>query len=802
MPTVFKKLETDLTTVRLDFNDDTGAGTGLSVFGDIDLGEVETPVSRTGRLETSYDPDPVRVRFRVGVRSSTTDAVRLLAQQVASELQTPGPYMVQLGTMAAPLYFDAVGSSLAGLFRGQEQAIEKIASRLIDSDGLPVELVRLPYLYSAKLLSSANKLTNATLLKATTTANRPDTWAWDSTTGLSGESIDWSNQAYSLTVATTGTRNLQQTTPNSSVTGSSTYTASVYAKVASGTARLTVAWQGKNNAGVDQGAEVASAQTTLTTSWQRIEASGAANAAATKALVSLRFANAAATAVTVYLKQAQFELASAASTFRTGTETISNDPAAAMGRIMPVYVAGNARTRAILTITPESGASLVQARVSRRSYGNLTEFANSIHFTQAESMTAGTNTTLAVADAAASGTTARIWNGAGGTDAWAKRLRWQVSPTDKTAVEGSYEVFARVKATSVLTSLNPALYWLQLRWSAGNTDPVSFANEVVPIDLTDIATDMWTRVRLGQVFVERGIASTYGLTMELWARRESGESGNILVDHGALMPQGPTSTTSQDQSLVLSTRGWRDPDGANPEKWMGSELVTPTSGSATFSSGAPDGDSLVLNSENEAGGSPPAAGFTVATGRHSWWANVTLAHKVNTGTGPDIIGSLRVRNITDATEVTKSLTIRSKLAKLRKRVRLDVAVTSSAKAYQAQVVHTGTVANANELVTVHSISHSYLRTVTSSSALLCSGEHGLVSGRPLAQITTGGVAVEPLRKQGPWIDLNPGLNLLIFDWGEAPTVGYEQADAREPLALNTYNRACTVALDAYPRWTA
>lgn len=801
MTTTLQKLETDLSTVRLDFN--SGTTTGIQVFGDIDLGTIATPVDATGRLQTPYDPDPVRVSFRLLLRGANEEAMRTYAQQIATELMTPGPYKVQTTAMAAPLYMDAVGSSISGLLRGQADAIYNLTQQLSSPEGFPVELVRLPYLYSAKLRSVVNLLTNATLVKATTTPNRPDLWTWDSTTNISAETMDWTNQAYSFSIATTGARNLQQTTPNSSMTGSLNYDASVYAKAsAGGIARLTTAWQGKNNAGTNQGSEVTSTQTTLTTDWQRIEASGVANASATKALVSLRFGNVSATAVTVYLRRGQFEQASTATTFRTGTETVSNDPAAAMGRIMPVWVDGNARTRAILTMTPESGASIVQARISRRSYGNLTEFANSIHFTQAESMTAGTNTTLGVADAAASGTTARIWNGAGGTDAWAKRLRWQVSPGDKTAVEGSYRVYARIKATAALISGNPALYWLQLRWSAGNTDPVSFSNEVVPIDLTDISADQWNRVDLGSVFVERGVSTTYGLTLELWAKREDSESGNILVDHVALMPQGPTATQAQDQALIISTRGWRDPDGSNPEHWNGSDLVTPTSASSTVSGGKVDGDSIVLDTAGEAAGTPPVGGFTVATGRHTWTANVALSHKPNSGTGPDEIAEFRVRNITDSTEVVKTLTIRSKLARIRKQARTDIAVSSSAKAYQAQIVNSGVNPTANnEVVRVLSMNHSYLRAITNASALLASGEYGLVSGRPIAQVTTGGVAVEPLRVQGPWLDLNPGLNLLIFDWGDIPGVGYEQADAREPLPLNVYNRACTVALDFFPRWT-
>ena len=47
--------------------------------------------------------------------------------------------------------------------------------------------------------------------------------------------------------------------------------------------------------------------------------------------------------------------------------------------------------------------------------------------------------------------------------------------------------------------------------------------------------------------------------------------------------------------------------------------------------------------------------------------------------------------------------------------------------------------------------------------MLSSGEPGIVSGRPVAQIVASGVAVEPLRQAGPWIDLTPGDNLLIFD---------------------------------------
>lgn len=798
-----QKLETDLSTVRLDFN--SGVTTGLQLLGDVDLGAVDPGSIDPDSLQSTEFPDPVKVAFRVLLRSVDIDTARTYAQQIATELATPGPYKVQITGMASALYFDAVGSSVPGLFRGQADAVYKIATLLMDPDGFPVTLLRLPYLYAAKLRSSANLTTNATLLKATTTANRPDLWAWTSTSGITGETIDWTNQAYSFAAATTSTLLLQQTTPNSSMTGGATYTFSFYARAsAPSIASFYAQWQGLDNSGTVQGAASSGTPVSLTTSWQRVTVSAAANASATKAQLRISMQNAAATSVTVYLRYVQFEQAAAVTDFRAGTETVSNNPAAALGRIMPVYVQGNAPTRAILTITPESGANIVQARVARRSYGNLTEFANSNHFTQAESMTAGTNTTLAVADAAASGTTARIWNGAGGTDAWAKRLRWQVAPADKTSIEGSYRVYARLKANSVLTSGNGALYWLQLRWSAGNSDPVSFSNDVVPLDLTDISTDQFNTVDLGSVFVERGLATTYGLTFELWAKREQGENGNIYVDHVTLIPQGPTATNAQDQSMVLATRGWRDTDGGNLERWLGSDLVTPTSTSSTVTSGDVDGDSVLLDHNGAGAGTPPVAGFTVATGRHSWMANVTVTHKVGNNPGQDVIGEFRIRNVTDSTNArTKTIGIRSKLARLRKRVTLVDAVTSGAKSYQGQVHETSAnSASNNESITVHSISHYFTRTVTSSNSMLASGEYGLVSGRPVAQVTASSVAVEPLRKQGAWIDLAPGLNLLVFDWGEVPTVGYEQVDSREPLALSTYNRSCTVACDMYPRYTA
>jgi len=510
---------TDLTTVLFDFNDQTGTGAWSQDYGAIQtefgLGgsfNLARPDLAAPRFDFSDAPggttisarDPlVQSSFHLSVKATSYDNLAAGVGYLSRLLRAGGVMLYIPNGSSQTRYIDYEPSPAAALLDGTAFELNAVTAQFTKPEGVEVVFTRQPYLRGPELDPTLNAVTNSTLLGAAgppASPFAPDLWAWDSTTNITATSVSAAQEAYSFTIATTGTRNLQQTTPNTTFTGAITNTFSFYAKIASGAARVTAAWQPKDNAGTNQGSEVVGTQTALTTNWQRITCTGAGNSSARKGLLSIRFANAAATAVTVYLRFAQFEAASAATLYRTGVETFHNDPAGLPGLVVPIYVQGDAPSPGKILVggisTTSGNPRLGLLRDPSLASPTGATWMNAEMLLQAEAATQGTDTTA--------GTDATASPGSGNTKstttfanpAQVVRLTWTAASVASMAGR-RMGIHARVKLSA-----------------AGQVSLYAGVGSVVPFTSTS-----WSIVSLGTYLFPTS-ASTQ--TWVLSASRDSG----------------------------------------------------------------------------------------------------------------------------------------------------------------------------------------------------------------------------------------------------------------------------------------
>ncbi len=462
---------------------------------------------------------------------------------------------------------------------------------------------------------------------------------------------------------------------------------------------------------------------------------------------------------------------------------VKNDPASGTNpKFRTVSVTGNMPTRAMVKIAPEAGASIVQARVGRRSYGD-TAFRTS-WYKQAED---GTLTSSAsVADAAATGSDALDLFTAVETN-FVKR--WRDTFTGTTALEGTFRILGRLKVPASNTVR------IQARWAHGNTTAL-IANEVVTITMPAGVSSQYATVDLGTCTVESGQGTTYGLSMEIWAAQDAGSSV-VSLDWVGLWPIGPTPDGRSDQSLMLSTLGWRA-GSTSTTSYRGTQLVKPT-WDGTFTPGTDLQGVKILNDTagTDAAGPPPTTGIVYPAGQ----VRVKALIRTIASTQDETLGQLVVRNITGSSTLTQVTSIGAHSTQATKTYSITFTANGTS-AYLPTIIANGLGGNGNDEIRVQSMSVETIPTVGTGSELNSSGEYGHVRGRPSAYLTASGTHAGPLVQEGAFLDLYPGVNDLFYDWGEAPSAGVEKADPREPLALNTIDRNCTVTVSYYPRWSA
>lgn len=471
-------------TVLFDFNDSTGANnasagsikTNAGVGGAFALGAPEpeqtiiSPSSGPGGAVV-YRRDPlVQMSWRNWMQTTNFDNFQTAIGTLGRLLAKGGTLKWIADGSTETRYIDFEPSPQPGMLVGDALELQKLMILFQKPEGVTIQVLRQPYLRGSELSPSVNKLFNGTLLiDASAPAGRPDSWTWDSTTNISSESIDPTAEGYQFTIADTAAHNLQQQTGASTFASGNVVTFSFYAKVSSvvGTPQMQATVRFYQSDGTTTvGALQSGGLVTLTTAWQRITVTTAAAGANTsRATCSIQVDNVTAGSTTIQVKNAQAEVASAATPFRVKPITLDVDPSGLQSRMFPVYAQGNAPAPAEVQVYADA-AGMRRLRIYRESLNPVQTLA-SILYKEWEGGTLGAGTAgTADADAVGGNTAAVTYSytapsyQAIATASDASRIHTVAKPSG--VVEGDVLVaFAwKIDSRSVLSTLDEG--WTQV----------------------------------------------------------------------------------------------------------------------------------------------------------------------------------------------------------------------------------------------------------------------------------------------------------------------------------------------------
>lgn len=799
MTLLLQYLDTDLSTVLLDMNSvgATWAGTGFAVMGDPDLGTVTKNLvllqqqGVSGAVVASLDDDVRVLSFRLASRAASlaqfSDLV-LLHRQAEFQFNAGGTISMQMDGETSPRYFEALPSGIPPLLHGQKDAYLQAAGGGYDPIGIDVAILVQPYAKLPVQLASVNKLTNGSMLVDSNLDGTPESWVWVSTTNITNQAISNSKYAYRFDIATAAARTLQHST----VTAAPGDIWS-FAFDAEAADSITARSQAQLEFLTGGGAVLATATGTLTVlspasgtplRRKRLTVTSVAAPATTASVrASVVMNNASGTSVRVYLASAQLELASTCSTFRCGSESVTNQASASatFGHRILLWNPGNvpALTKVTLTST-DSAAKFVQFRLHPRSGTsvNVTEWLNSFSGGQeVEGWTLGTDTSIVAVGAASGGNVAQTTFA---SPTLLRRAKTYLNPVDPAALTGSFDVYTILRATGA------GLFGVQCRFAGANVSPATDSLPVVPFDTTNIAAgdlSQYSALNLGTVTMDP-TQGDVGLLLELWARRDSG-AGSMNFDVVFLMPV-------DESPLMVSQPGFAVGQ-ASLETWSGTQMVAVTSpGGLTAGTFVNVYD--VLNTLNNAGGTPPAAGFQCVAGRHTVTFDVPLFESDQVATK---LSEGRVRNVTGAANV-KTVDLKT-VVNQRWTHRIQPPITivfdvpgdaATTDFLQFQVVETAATATGRQ-TDIKSITHQVIP---------------YISGGGVTSVVVDGVnrqvyspSANSLFKSGDFFHLKPGWTVLSIIGIEVPHNGYEYVTPLEPLGEYIAARALTTAADVTPR---
>jgi hypothetical protein len=655
----------DLTTVVFDYNDQTGANnpggvkTWWGVGGVFGLNAPGVSIDTTDRNDDgipdttfSYE-DIVQTSFKIRFQATSYDYLRAAIGTVQRLLSSDGVIKWIPTGSSNTYYIYRRPSSIPALFSGNDLELYKAGALYEFTQDITINRERL--LRGPTLLASVNALKeNPTLLRFSGgSSTAPDSWAWDSTTGMTFASyaanVNWPTRSYRFVIATTGTRNLQQTTVAATAAPGDVWTFSFYARASGGTlckAQAVVEFMSSAPAVL---ATATGTLTTLSSTEQRLSVTTAAAPASTDHIrMNIRFANGDTTSYTVDLRNAQLEKAATTSQFRVGTVVgLLNLVGSTQGdaKSFFVYNPGDADALIRLTALPSAATKTVALFLARRAESgdvNLAEAINQFGATlttrRTQQLVIDTTMYSGTAGDTASAATAGdsdLGNAAKTTftnqASLVRRWRWVSTPTDPEALHGRWQVYAAVKPEA--GSGTDTRYRVSLHWQAANRDPVANVGDEINLDTTDATTSSFVPLLLGEVTFDANAGDT-ALVLEGWAARDAG-SGSLWWDAIYLVPV-------DEQATLLQVPGFRLGDQAN-ETWLGSELTAQVAGAV---SGATiSGTKVVLDTVNQGVGTPPSSattgGLVWAAGRHAVTALVDL--RVPAGTAATGIGRLRIR---------------------------------------------------------------------------------------------------------------------------------------------------------------
>jgi hypothetical protein len=470
-------------------------------------------------------------------------------------------------------------------------------------------------------------------------------------------------------------------------------------------------------------------------------------------------------------RRAMLRKGDARADFRVAEDSVPNEPSSSKGRLLYVFNPGAAPAPGVVTVKADTGARLRAILLAKRWNGGLVggnrlADLEETKFLQAEATARGWTIALSadttpVADAAGSGGNVAETAFTSNPTVMAKRIR-ATRTTKLDSLRGEWDVYLR--GTPKAPAVNGDDFILQLRWGASLANPPPESNDEVTITVPDYGLSAYVDIPLGRIVIPDDITLA-GLALEVWARRIG--AGSFRSD---LLSFGPVDAEPFVSRLYI-------PGGA-PESWLGKDLVTPTD-PAGLSAGAVSGTTLVLDADNEAGGTPPTAGLAWPVGRHQVW----FEYDIKGGSvGSQATG--RVRNITDANDAGTGITptVINGTQSRRDSVTFD---SAAGKSYQPQIVAD---VDSGGKITVKKLTHEFI-------AYLAANEQARTDPTRLVVEkvdSTGALLQDMAAEGGVPIWCPPGLSAFALLPEDVPPAGSVASES-------VLGRAPTVAVKLTPR---
>lgn len=593
-----------------DFTSPTGTNTlhGLKTHAyEIDYGSpsgnpsfFSSSVVPGGSLVTSQD-ELVTMTWKQGWQATglTIDQERAAVAEMFRLIQKGGT-LKEVGGSETPRYIDFEFAPPSAMLRGQSIGANKLFSQQLDPDGMPVQVVRQPYFRRAAVSSSNQRLINGSLVIDSNNDGRPNSWTWESTSGLSAESIDPATESYQFSSTSTSTIALQSNSV--AATPGQVWFASYdfYGDTGNAQSRIILSFYDAGDV------IISSVNGTLTAgTGEDVTLSVSGTAPANTAFARARISRINVSGSTSVYRFRRAVLSLGALSFITAPGTVANDPGltTGAGRAFPVFIQGSAPAPVSFTVTPQDAASKLQTLLlgvrssdGETGNGHLSDYLNTTKVYQCESGTLGTSTTSVVVAGTSGGSVARFTPGGAGVFATARRVR-TVQTTKLDSLRGWHNVYLRCKASAA------SRWGLTLKWgpSTANPAPNAEAEVIHDTNINGLATFGFVEIFLGQIYIpESGDLS--GVSFEIWVSRYStSDPANLDMDFISLVPADLTSSVNVPYGSRISI--------------LGKDMA------AADSSGTPAavGSSVVLNQDGIAGidMGTPAAGRYRATFRYS-----------------------------------------------------------------------------------------------------------------------------------------------------------------------------------------
>ncbi len=327
-------------------------------------------------------------------------------------------------------------------------------------------------------------------------------------------------------------------------------------------------------------------------------------------------------------------------TVTTSGVTVPNDPATGTKvRVYPVTVTGDLPTPGRIRVQMDSGATTERILVGHRAQKSrastfFSDYLSETGFSQAEASARGWTVTRA--SDTTTGVNATASPGSGTSQASTAFttnptiMQEKISFTRTTLMDslrGTWDVVVRVGESSLTGPCE-----IQAAWAPNAAGEPTETFDPQELDFSLSGGPAWLERTVGRITIPDTV-SLGGMQLRLYARRLSG-TGSLLWDFIWLVP-------SDHATIVVP--------GGSRQTWRGDDLVTPSGITAdpTWNAGAVVGTALRLNTDEEAAGTPPAAGFDPVDGRHRVGFYLNLNAFIGTVTA-------RITNETDNTEVDES----------------------------------------------------------------------------------------------------------------------------------------------------